>query len=79
MPTPRIIWCAQSSTHYIVESSVRYAMPLVLAIQLKEYLKKCVKKSADSNCVQEWVSGLNPADRMMVQVMAHNSDMADMN
>lgn len=71
MPTPQIIWCAQSSTHYIVESSVRYAMPLVLAIQLKEYLKKCIKKS-DNNCVQEWVSGLSPADRMLVTVMNQN-------
>ena len=70
MPTPQIIWCAQSSTHYIVESSVRYAMPLVLAIQLKEYLKKCIRPNAESKCVQEWVSGLSPADRMMVKVMA---------
>ena len=78
MPTPRIIWCAQSSTHYIVESSMRYAMPLVLAIQLKEHLKKCVKKP-NSNCVQEWVSDLNPADRMMVTVMAHNADAVEKN
>lgn len=70
MPTPQIIFCAHSSTHYIVESHVRYAMPLVLAIQLKEYLKKRIKLNTDSNCVQEWVSHLAPEDRMLVKVNA---------
>lgn len=77
MPTPQIIWCAQSSMHYIVESSVRYAMPLVLALQLKDHLKNCLSKNGRA-CVEEWVSGLNPEDRMMVKIMA-NADMADRN
>jgi hypothetical protein len=66
--TPQIIWCAQSSTHYIVESSVRYAMPLVLAIQLKEYMKECFQRRSNGNCVQEWVSSLAPEDRILVEV-----------
>ncbi|MGB8192241.1 MAG: hypothetical protein WCF67_09995 [Chitinophagaceae bacterium] len=71
MPSPQITWCAQSSMHYIVESSTRYTMPLVLAIQLKDHLKKCIIRNC-SNCVEEWVSGLDPEDRMLVQIMTAN-------
>lgn len=67
MPTnPQIIWCAQSSWHYIVEGSRRYAMPLFLAIQVKEHLKNCQPKNDD--CVERWLSGLGPADRMLVKI-----------
>ncbi|HEY0677530.1 MAG TPA: hypothetical protein VGD17_04555 [Chitinophagaceae bacterium] len=66
MSTPTIIWCAQSSMHYIIEGSVRYAMPLYLAIQIKEYLKKCHREPND--CVARWVSDLGPADRTMVKI-----------
>ena len=70
MPKPQIVWCAQSSLHYVVEDSTRYAMPLFLAIQLKEHLKLCVKRNEhrNSNCVAEWLSRLNPQDRILVQV-----------
>lgn len=72
MPNPQIIWCAQSSLHYIVEASTRYAMPLFLAIQLKEHLKGCIKRNnKNNNCVAEWVSHLNPQDRMLVQINQH--------
>ena len=64
MPTPQIIWCAQSSWHYIVEGPKRYAMPLYLAIQAKEHLKHCV----NTDCVERWVSGLGPADRMLIKI-----------
>lgn len=75
MVIPQIIWCAHSSVHYIIESSVRYSMPLFLAIQLKDHLKKCLKRNC-SNCVQEWVSGLGPADRMLVQVISSSREIA---
>lgn len=77
MPNPQIIWCAQSSLHYIVEDSTRYAMPLFLAIQLKEHLKVCARKQEQqrsSNCVAEWLSRLTPQDRILVQV---NSQQAN--
>ena len=70
MPNPQIVWCAQSSLHYIVEDSTRYAMPLFLAIQLKEHLKVCAKKNElrSKRCVAEWLSHLTPQDRILVQV-----------
>ena len=76
MPNPQIVWCAQSSLHYIVEDSTRYAMPLFLAIQLKEHLKVCVKRNGNrnKNCVAEWLSHLNPQDRMLVQVNSHQAN-----
>lgn len=64
-PQPQIIWCAQSSWHYIVEGPRRYAMPLYLAIQVKDYLKNCKRMN---DCVEQWVSGLSPADRMLVKI-----------
>ncbi|HYE53944.1 MAG TPA: hypothetical protein VD996_03845 [Chitinophagaceae bacterium] len=63
---PQITWCAYSSHHYIVESSVRYSMPLYLALQLKDYLKRCMRNNDD--CVARWVSDLTPADRIFVQI-----------
>ena len=76
MPSPQIVWCAQSSLHYVVEDSTRYAMPLFLAIQLKEHLKGCVKKNnnRNNNCVAEWISHLTPQDRMLVQVNTHQAN-----
>ena len=66
MPTPQIIWCAQSTLHYVVEGPKRYAMPLYLAIQVKEFLKNCKRK--DDDCVEHWLSNLGPADRMLVKI-----------
>jgi len=66
--TPHITWCADSSLHYIVESSVRYSMPLYLALQLKDHLKDCGKKHQD--CVARWVSDLTPADKIFVKISA---------
>lgn len=66
MPHPTIIWCAQSSVHYIIEGSVKYAMPLYLAIQMKEHLKNC--QGIRNDCVAKWVSSLAPADRTMVKI-----------
>jgi len=62
---PHIIWCAQSSWHYVVEGQRRYAMPLYLAIQVKEYLKNCKR---NNDCVEHWVSGLSPEDRMLIKI-----------
>jgi hypothetical protein len=65
MPTnAQFIWCAQSSWHYIVEGTRRYAMPLFLAIQVKDHLKNC----KGNDCVERWLSGLSPADRMLVKI-----------
>ncbi len=72
MPTPQIIWCAQSSWHYIVEGSTRYAMPLYLAIQVKEHLKNCLPQHHD--CVARWISGLSPSDQMQVKIMDHSAE-----
>ena len=69
MPTYQIIWCAQSSWHYVVEGSMRYAMPLYLAIQAKEHLKTCPRSHND--CVAQWVSALSPADRIQVKIVDH--------
>ena len=76
MANPQIVWCAQSSLHYIVEDSTRYAMPLFLAIQLKEHLKGCAKRNnnRNNNCVAEWISHLTPQDRMLVQVNSHQAN-----
>ena len=79
MPNPQIVWCAQSSLHYVVEDSTRYAMPLFLAIQLKEHLKICNKKNNNGNkkkskCVAEWISHLNPQDRILVQINRHQAN-----
>lgn len=68
MPTSyQIIWCAQSSWHYVLEGGFRYAMPLYLAIQAKDHLKKCPKSNKD--CVAQWLSSLSPADRMQVKII----------
>jgi hypothetical protein len=67
MTTPQIIWCAQSSMHYIVEGATRYAMPLYLAIQVKDYLKNCCCGKKD--CVAQFISDLGPADRTLVKVI----------
>ena len=75
MPNPQIVWCAQSSLHYVVEDSTRYAMPLFLAIQLKEHLKICGKKTnRTGKCVAEWISHLNPQDRILVQINRHQAN-----
>jgi len=72
MPTSyQIIWCAQSSWHYVVEGSLRYAMPLYLAIQAKEHLKNCPKSHED--CMARWVSSLSPADRIQVRIVEHRT------
>ena len=65
--TRQIIWCAQSSWHYIVEGPVRYGMPLYLAIQAKEHLKKCPHNY--DNCLERWVSALGPADRINIKII----------
>jgi hypothetical protein len=71
MPTYQIIWCAHSSWHYVVEGQLRYAMPLYLAIQAKEHLKKCPRSQPD--CVARWVSSLSPADRMQIKIIEHRT------
>ena len=72
MLNPQIVWCAQSSLHYVEEASTRYSMPLFLAIQLKEHLKGCAMKNHNRNsCVADWVNRLTPQDRMLVHVYRH--------
>jgi hypothetical protein len=41
-------------------------MPLYLAIQVKEHLKSCKRTNLD--CIEEWLSYLSPADRMLVKI-----------
>jgi hypothetical protein len=53
--------------HFIIEGTIKYAMPLYLAIQFKEYLKNCQCKKND--CVAQWISDLGPADRTLVKMM----------